>query len=101
MTVPILDFASFDDRNDDAVNQLARRLDEALTTHGFVALTNIGLTPELRDKAFAIAQNFFEQPPALKSPYLYRDDQANFGYQPPLAESLDPKASGDLKETFT
>lgn len=101
MTVPVIDFSSWDDRNPLALRSLADRVDAALSATGFMAVTNIGITPELRARAFSSARAFFAAPIAQKVECIYTDPVTNFGYQPVLSETLEPGLPADLKEAFT
>lgn len=101
MSITVLDFASYDAADAAAIDALAGQLDVALRSHGFVALKNIGVTGALRRSAYDTAAAFFAESAERKARYGYRDASANFGYQGPMAEALDPAAPGDLKETFT
>ena len=101
MTIPILDFATYDADDPAALRTLASQLDEALTSYGFIAITNLGIDPSLRDRAFASAKQFFAQARDDKLKCAYRDSKANFGYHQPLSETLEPGLPADLKEAFT
>lgn len=101
MTITLIDFRSYDPDNAAALDALAQQLDEALRNHGFVTLTNIGVSNAVRQAAYDAAAAFFAAEPAAKQAFRYRDAQANFGYQGPMVEALDPTAPADLKETFT
>ena len=101
MTVPVIDFASYDESDPDALAALAKEVDTTLTTLGFMAVRNIGIDEELREATFANAKAFFEQNIDQKRPYAYTDPKANFGYQAPLSETLEPGLPADLKEAFT
>lgn len=98
---PIVDCASLVDDDRTSVDRLAATLDAALTSTGFIAVRNIGIGAELRDLAFAEARRFFAWDAASKAPFAYTDPAANFGYQAPLTEALDPSVAPDLKESFT
>ena len=101
MSITVIDFGSYDAGNPAAIAALSDQLDTALRGHGFVALTNVGVSKALRQSAYDTAAAFFAQPTVAKQAYGYRDASANFGYQGPQVEALDPTAPADLKETFT
>ncbi|MFK7913217.1 MAG: isopenicillin N synthase family dioxygenase [Pseudomonadales bacterium] len=101
MSITVIDFRSYDAANPATVAALADQLDGALQSHGFVALTNVGVSKALRQSAYDTAAAFFAQSPSAKAAFGYRDASANFGYQGPQVEALDPSAPADLKETFT
>lgn len=101
MTIPIIDFAIYDEKKLDTLTQLAHEVDRALTNWGFISLKNIGIDTELRKETFANAREFFNRPLEEKRRYAYMDPKANFGYQAPLTETLEPGQPADLKEAFT
>jgi len=101
MTVPLIDFFAYRADDPATLRELATLLDAALTQHGFITVTGVGISPELRERAFASARTFFARPQADKRRYAYRDPVANFGYQPTLSETLEPGQAPDLKEAFT
>ena len=101
MTIPIIDFAIYDEKKLDTLTQLAHEVDRALSTWGFISLKNIGIDTELRKETFANAREFFNRPLGEKRRYAYMDPKANFGYQAPLTETLEPGQPADLKEAFT
>ncbi|MEM9621393.1 MAG: 2OG-Fe(II) oxygenase family protein [Pseudomonadota bacterium] len=101
MSVPLVDFGPYNEHKHEANTQLAYALDDALTSSGFVAVTNIGIDPLLRAQTFANASEFFAQPSAVKKQFAYTDPEANFGYQPPLSETLEPGRPADIKQAFT
>jgi len=81
-----------------------KALHAALSAFGFVAIRNAGVSAELRDQAFASARNYFDQPATTKRRDLYKDTEANFGYQGMGSEALNPgqaRHEADLKEAFT
>lgn len=93
MTLPLIDLAS-----DPAP---ATNIHDALATHGFLQLANIGIAPAELDELFAASAAFFRAPAEVKRRCAYRSAAENFGYQGLLEENLDPGAPADLKETFT
>ncbi len=101
MTVPVIDFAPYDENDKASLEALAEQVDATLTSLGFMAVKNIGIDDELREATFANARAFFERTVAQKKPFIYTDPKANFGYQAPLSETLEPGQPADLKEAFT
>ncbi|MEM1435259.1 MAG: 2OG-Fe(II) oxygenase family protein [Pseudomonadota bacterium] len=103
MSIPVVDCAALarDTLDSRQLDALAATLDQALTSAGFVAVRNLGIPADLKDRAFAEARRFFAWPDAAKRELAYRDPAANFGYQAPLTEALDPAVAPDLKESFT
>ena len=62
MTIPIIDFAIYDEKKLYTLTQLAHEVDRALSTWGFISLKNIGIDTELRKETFANAREFFNRP---------------------------------------
>lgn len=101
MSVPVIDFSIWDDRDPEALRRLAGAVDNALSQHGFMAVTNVGISGVLCEQAFASLREFFARPLAHKLVFAYSDTVANFGYQALLTETLQPGQPADLKEAFT
>ena len=71
------------------------------TNHGFMHITNWGMTKELKDEAFAAAEELFALPEAEKMEQLNRiTPQTNIGYAPYGLEMLNRSRPPDLKECF-
>ena len=101
MSVPVIDFSGYAEDDPASLRLLADRVDSALLSYGFIAVTGVGITTALRERAFASAREFFASPHVHKVQYVYTDPVANFGYQPTLSETLEPGLPADLKEAFT
>jgi isopenicillin N synthase-like dioxygenase len=101
MSVRVIDFSTWDERDPRALRDLADAVDVALAMHGFMAVTNIGIADELRERAFASAHQFFNGPVKTKVACTYTDPVSNFGYQALLSETLEPGLPADIKEAFT
>ncbi len=99
MALSIIDFDGGEQPQRQAA--LAQEVDSALRAQGFMALTRTPVPVTLQARAFAAARAFFGEPAAVKDRFHYQDADANFGYQGPGVEALDPDQPGDLKETFT
>lgn len=97
MKIPLIDC----DQQRVSRERLAREIDDALRSTGFMALENLGIRLETIDRMFAVARGFFDAPDAIKLRCAYVAAEENFGYQGLLVESLDPGNPGDLKEAFT
>ena len=79
-------------------------IDEACRTVGFFQIVGHGVDPVLEARAWAVAQEFFGQPDAVKSGVGIPTGDA-YGYGPfraeRLAASLGDVTPPDLKETFS
>jgi isopenicillin N synthase-like dioxygenase len=76
-------------------------VERALTQQGFMYATGHGIDAALLQRAFAVMHWFFEQTREFKNGYAYAAVDTNFGYQGLELESLDPRSSPDMKESFT
>ncbi|WP_439101062.1 isopenicillin N synthase family dioxygenase [Congregibacter sp.] len=97
MEVPLIDC----DHRARTDPEVARDIDRALRDVGFMAVHNLGVTPERIREVFDTARRFFQSPEEEKLRCAYAEASENFGYQSLGQESLDPSSPADLKETFT
>ncbi|WOJ93651.1 2OG-Fe(II) oxygenase family protein [Congregibacter variabilis] len=97
MEVPVVDC----DQSIRSDLEIARDIDSALRNVGFMAVRNLGVTPERIVDVFSTAKSFFQCSEQAKQRCAYEAAMENFGYQGIGEESLDPSRPGDLKETFT
>ncbi|MEN7343192.1 MAG: 2OG-Fe(II) oxygenase family protein [Pseudomonadota bacterium] len=100
-TLPVIDFAGYDERDPAATASLARDVDRALSEVGFMAIRNFGIPKQDIVDVFGSAREFFDGNDAVKQRCAYQSASENFGYQGVAEEHLDPTAPADLKETFT
>ncbi len=99
--IPTIDFSCYDENDDAAMAALADEVYQALSTAGFMKITNSGISPDEIDAAFELAHWFFRLPEPQKSRSAYGSASENFGYQSVGVETLDPTQPADLKQTFT
>ncbi|MEM1260948.1 MAG: 2OG-Fe(II) oxygenase family protein [Pseudomonadota bacterium] len=100
-SVPLIDFSAYDPDNSQIMAGLAAAVDHALSTSGFMAVQNIGISRSELQQVFADSRAFFNADDSTKRRSAYQSAAENFGYQGMAEESLDPSAPADLKETFT
>ena len=81
-------------------DEVATAVVSALEQRGFMYLRGHALGERI-DAAFSMSREFFAADTDAKARVRYQDAHANFGYQGIEAESLDPAAAPDLKESFT
>mmetsp|Transcript_2263 Transcript_2263/g.4174 ORF Transcript_2263/g.4174 Transcript_2263/m.4174 type:complete len:389 (-) Transcript_2263:94-1260(-) len=81
---------------------VAKQIHETCCQHGFLHMTNIGLSPDLIQDAFQGSQELFDLPLDHKECVLKRLDTVhNTGYSPFATERLNrARNSGDMKECF-
>jgi len=81
--------------------RVAAEIRAACVDVGFFYLVNHGVDASLRDRAFAAAKRFFDQPLAAKSEIHISQSPHLRGYTPILEENFDTaNGKGDLKESF-
>jgi isopenicillin N synthase-like dioxygenase len=102
-SVPVIDLGPWRRGGADGRAAVARQVDEALRTSGFLLITGHGVPADLRARARAAAREFFALPPAVKARYTAA--VGGRGWIPPGAEA-NGYAEGtatpaDLKESFS
>ena len=85
---------------------LAREIDEACRTTGFLRLRHPGLPAGLTERMHAVTRAYFARPPAEKGGHVYVPPHGNRGYAPMGGEALastygEEAALPDLFEAFT
>ena len=101
--VPVIDLTAWFSGDAPARAVVARQVDEALQTSGFLLITGHGIPARLRAQARAAAREFFALPAAVKARYAAA--VGGRGWIPPGAEA-NGYAEGtptppDLKESFS
>jgi isopenicillin N synthase-like dioxygenase len=94
MTLPVIDLASAPPQ------ALAQRIDEALCSAGFFALTGHGVPAAVTQAAFDAAHRFFALPQAQKERWHIDGWPLKRGFDPIGWQALDPSQPPDLKESF-
>jgi isopenicillin N synthase-like dioxygenase len=102
-SVPSIDLQPWFHGDDRDRAEVARRVDEALQTAGFLLITGHEVSPELRADTRAVAREFFALPEDVKQGYATA--VGGRGWLPPGAEA-NGSAEGtptppDMKESFT
>jgi len=86
------------------MDAVARQIDEACMSSGFLALTGHGVPVDLMERMLAVSQEFFDLPVDEKMRYFMDDAAANRGYAPfeseALSYSLGIDSEPDLFEAF-
>jgi len=107
--IPTIDFGPFlsddgiiaGDTPTPAQNAVAEQIDKACRNHGFIHLTNFGITDGFRKECFEASSNLFHQPEQHKLENLSRiNPKTNMGYSPMRTESLNRNRPLELKEAF-
>ncbi|MEV0218512.1 2-oxoglutarate and iron-dependent oxygenase domain-containing protein [Streptomyces sp. NPDC050704] len=101
--VPTVDLRPWLSGNPAARKEIARTVDEALQTAGFLLVTGHGVDPELRTAIREAARSFFRLPAEVKQPYTAQ--VGGRGWLGPGAEangySEGTETPPDLKESLT
>lgn len=79
--------------------EVARTIHRACQDHGFVHVTNFGLTREVGDSLFEASREVFDNPTKHED-YAPWAPAHNTGYSPYRNESLNANRPPDLKEAF-
>jgi len=105
LTVPIIDLAPYFSGSPPERAELARRVDEACRSIGFLVITNHGIPPALIQRVSAVSRQFFDLPLSQKRKVDRPRDDAVRGYsavgEEGLSYSLEEETPGDLKESFS
>lgn len=101
MNITNIDFSTYNENNPESLVDLGVQIYEALSTTGFMTVSNIGISAELRKEMFDLSKRFFSLPNEEKQKVGYRKASENFGFQGMGMEHLDPSKPADVKETFT
>ncbi len=107
-TVPIeavpIDLSPWATGDETARDEVARALDHACRTTGFLAVTGHGIDPALIDEMVTVTTSFFDLPTEAKLAARTGDLVGNRGYAPPESEalsySLGVDSPPDLFEAF-
>lgn len=97
--IPIIDVAALIAGTSGA-REVARAIGQACRETGFFYAAGHGIAPELRERVFAQAQQFFALPLALKQRAAFSGPSGNRGWIKLGNEALDPGKPYDLKEAF-
>jgi len=105
LSVPIIDLAPYFSGTPEGKAEVARKVDEACRSIGFLVITHHGIAPELIARVSAVSRAFFDLPLADKRKVDRPRDDAVRGYsavgEEGLSYSLEEAAPGDLKESFS
>jgi len=105
LSVPIIDLAPYFDGSAEGKSAVARQVDEACRSIGFLVITHHGIAPGLIERVSSLSRRFFELPLAEKRKVDRPREDAVRGYsavgEEGLSYSLEEVAPGDLKESFS
>ena len=102
--VQTIDLTAWFGRDETAVAELLRHVDDECRRVGFLRLTGHGVDTELMNRMMATTSNFFDLPEEEKLGYVLADKAKNRGYaaygSEALAYSLGVNAQPDMFEAF-
>ncbi|MEJ1167106.1 2-oxoglutarate and iron-dependent oxygenase domain-containing protein [Variovorax sp. CCNWLW186] len=105
LSVPIIDLAPYFAGTAEGKEQVAKKVDEACRSIGFLVITNHGIPAELIARVSKLSRAFFDMPLAEKRKVDRPREDAVRGYsavgEEGLSYSLEEAAPGDLKESFS
>ena len=61
MKLPIIDFSDYDEAEPETIRTIARDMERALTTLGFMSISNLDVTREQLAEIFTLSEAFFTQ----------------------------------------
>lgn len=96
--IPIIDMTAFLEGSAEGRAKTAQEIYSAAHDVGFLYLKNFGMSEDLLEAAFEIADSLFNSEEKFKVPFSAEE---NHGYTGMQGEALDPTKPADLKETFT
>jgi len=96
--IPLIDMGPFLEGSEAGRLKVAAEIHRAAHEVGFTYLTNFGMSADLLEAAFSVANSLFQSEEKFKVPF---NAEANHGYTAMQGEALDPSKPADLKETFT
>lgn len=105
LSVPIIDLQPYFSGTAEGKQAVARAVDEACRSIGFLVITHHGIPDELIQRVYALSQQFFDQPLSEKRKVDRPSPDQVRGYsavaEESLSYSLEEAAPGDLKESFS
>ncbi|KUJ19736.1 2og-Fe oxygenase family protein [Mollisia scopiformis] len=99
--IPTLDISQISSPDPSIRLSLAKELVSACSSCGFFYLTGHSLSPQLQTKTFDVMKRFFDLSIEEKMDVHVQKNPAIRGYEPRGETKLDPRTSGDIKESFT
>jgi isopenicillin N synthase-like dioxygenase len=105
LSVPVIDLAPYFEGGAEGKSAVARAVDEACRSIGFLVVTHHGIAPELIARVSAVSRAFFALPLEEKRKVDRPRPDAVRGFsavgEEGLSYSLEEQAPGDLKESFS
>lgn len=98
--IPSVDLSNFTTKEVSHRQKFTKELGEAFSTIGFVAVKNHYLTDELTAELYAVFEDFFGLPDAVKLSYSHPELGGQRGYVGKRQENAKGSAQADLKEFY-
>ena len=103
-SVPIIDISGYFEGAVAERLKIAKQIDEACRTIGFLVITGHGVSSDLIERTQQVSRAFFDLPEAIKRRYVAPDPKLNRGYFAEgtlaAANSTDATTAPDFRETF-
>lgn len=99
-SIPIIDISGLLDNDIQTHQNIASHIRKACLDKGFFYITGHGVSKALQDKVFEYSKLFFSLPPEQKKQWSIELSEANRGYEPLRAQTLEPDSPPDIKEGF-
>ena len=98
--LPVIDVSGLSSSKVEARRAVAREMRAACTSNGFFYIANHGIPQGLIDAVQTQTRALFDRPISEKQKVAKTLSKCNRGWEPLGAQTLDPNAPPDLKETF-
>jgi isopenicillin N synthase-like dioxygenase len=104
--VPVIDISPYFSGDPGAKTQVARQIDAACRSIGFLVIRGHGVPPELIARADRLTRAFFDLPLAAKMAYVSPSPEIYRGYSPMATSALaytigDDSSPADFRELYT
>ena len=98
--IQVIDLQTFIEGNSRERLSIAKQVEIACQTLGFLYIKNAPISPVLVNQMFVESQRFFAQPLVQKNQISWESESCNFGYVGLERERLNESQPGDLKEAL-
>src|SRR5262245_55068364 len=103
--VPIIDLSGYFTGDPQKKAAVARQIDEACRTIGFLVISGHGVAPDIVERAAAVTRAFYDLPLEAKRAYAPKPPDFSRGYYgietSVLAATIGEESLPDYRETFT
>lgn len=100
LSIPLIDISNLNNSDVNLRKEVALNIRKACLDKGFFYIVGHGVSKTLRQKVFEYSKAFFDLPFEDKERYSITASQANRGYEPLKAQTLEANSPPDIKEGF-